>query len=159
MAARIYTIPEIGNEIEWDGVNPPKVRRLDGKGYLRPIVTEWQSGHPFYNFHERGGKRLRISQGQLVFMLRTGVTFRQCHEYGVKCDAEGRLFDITERRRDWRLFSNISECYETLRVLEALADGDAAPLHAVFLRSRPLVQRVLWKNFYIGKRLVDELYD
>ena len=155
----IYQIEGLRNKIEWDGINPPKVIRLDGKGFMKPYTSPYNPYHIVYSLFDTDNKRIKLSQGRILLMLRTGISLRQCIESRVSVTEDGRPREERPRRKQWSLFTTLAECKETIRIVEDLSNGNPSSFYALMAREKSFLQFVLVKDYRISRLCFDQLYD
>ena len=155
----IYQIEGLRHKIEWDGINPPKVFRLCGKGFMTPYTTPYAANNICYHLFDTDNNRIRISQGRILLMLRTGISLRQCIESRVSVSEDGRPREERKRQRQWSLFTTVAECKEAIRIVEDLSKGDSSSFYALMIREKSFLQFVLAKNYRISRERFEQLYD
>lgn len=155
----IYKIPDILNRIEWDGVSAPLVHSIRFKKLLRPHPISNTPNVFFYNMVTTDHRRVAVTVGRLIFMLRTGCTLRQCQEFKVQTDKNGILRDYRKSARPFDFFKNMSEIKETVRIIEDLSRGDSSSFHALFIRGRRFLEYSMFKLHGLKGARFNELFD
>lgn len=155
----IYKIPDILNKIEWDGVNSPRIYGMHCKRPLRQCTVKTAPHKHYYNLTDTEHRRVKVSIGRIIFMLRTGCTVRQLQEFKVQTRQDGSLRDWSKNARPYDFFKNMSDIKETVRIIDDLSRGDSSSFHALFVRERGFLRYTMLKMYGLSKARFDEMFD
>ena len=157
--SKTYHVTGIKNEIEWDGENAPRPLRLRGSGYLKPDRGGKSRRKIRYYLHTEDMKATLVSETLIHFMLRTGLSLEQCRKHNVMTVEGGVLYDRNTNAKGWSSFNTLSECRETLDILENILRGNEAPFIEYMMRNREYVQNLLKSRFNIGYEKSHRFWD
>lgn len=156
---RLHHIPGIKNPIEWDGFSTPRPIRLRGTGYIAAFVDSHRPHRTAFNLRDESGRRLQISAGRLIFMLRNGVSLQQCRELNTPFFEDGLPSDSHPRRVQYSIFQTLDECERTIAVIRDLQSGDPTSLYQYIQAQRDFIESYAWRNYRISRERLDFLFD
>lgn len=158
METKVYKIEGIKNLIEWDGVNPPRLRRIKKKGYVK-IQRDSMFGTLNYNVRTDSGRRTRVTLGRLTLMLRTGATPEMLKNVSQHLDRDGRPYsESADQRNRSDRFKSLEELEETVAIIRHLQGGNPLPLYRALEQAKPRLRKMAWPC-KVSCQLFDLLYD
>lgn len=154
----IYRIEGIRNEIEWDGGDDVRVRKVRSKGFLAESSRGGRD-QPYFQLSADDGSPCHIFKQRLLFMLRHGITLEQSKKRYFRIGRDGEVLEIASKSRGWSNYDTLEECKETIRIIEKLQQGDYLEYYDLMFRTTDIIKKQVWRCSRIAGMRFDELFE